>query len=229
MRFADYEPGDFFDEMFGEPAQPRVRPRARSCSHRRACPTASCCAARRRRARAAQHGHHLQRLRRQRRHRADLALRHRAADRRGRASGSASSAGSKQRIHALNLFIDDIYHEQKILKDGVVPREHRPIGASPSAQPCVGLKPPRGIWCHITGTDLVRDSDGQIYVLEDNLRCPSGVSYVLENRAGDEAHVPAGLRGARASARSTTIPSRLLDMLQYLCAAGVDDADASSC
>ena len=49
-------------------------------------------------------------------------------------------------------------------------------------QQCVGLNPPRGIWCHITGTDLVRDGDGQFYVLEDNLRCPSGVSYVLENR-----------------------------------------------
>ena len=46
----------------------------------------------------------------------------------------------------------------------------------------MGLNPPRGIWCHITGTDLVRDGDGQIYVLEDNLRCPSGVSYVLQNR-----------------------------------------------
>ena len=89
--------------------------------------------------------------------------------------------GLKQRICALNLFIDDIYHEQKILRDGVIPRE-LVLGARSYRQVCQGLNPPRGIWCHVTGTDLVRDRDGQIYVLEDNLRCPSGVSYVLQNR-----------------------------------------------
>ncbi|MBD2042770.1 circularly permuted type 2 ATP-grasp protein [Microcoleus sp. FACHB-672] len=89
--------------------------------------------------------------------------------------------GLKQRIFALNLFIADIYDEQKIIKDGIIPAEliHSAKGFLP---PCMGLKPPAGIWCHITGTDLVRDRDGQWYVLEDNLRCPSGVSYVLENR-----------------------------------------------
>ncbi|WP_448563596.1 circularly permuted type 2 ATP-grasp protein [Trichothermofontia sp.] len=89
--------------------------------------------------------------------------------------------GLKQRIEALNLFIDDIYHDQKILQDGVIPRE---IVESSKGflKPCMGLKPPGKIWCHITGTDLIRDRDGQWYVLEDNLRCPSGVSYVLENR-----------------------------------------------
>ncbi|WP_017716433.1 circularly permuted type 2 ATP-grasp protein [Kamptonema formosum] len=89
--------------------------------------------------------------------------------------------GLKQRIHALNLFIADIYDQQKILDDGAVPRELI-YSAKGFLKPCVGLKPPGGIWCHITGTDLVRDRDGQWYVLEDNLRCPSGVSYVLENR-----------------------------------------------
>lgn len=89
--------------------------------------------------------------------------------------------GLKQRIQALNLFIDDVYHAQKIIQDGVIPREI--IESSKGfLQPCIGLKPPGGIWCHITGTDLIRDRDGQWYVLEDNLRCPSGVSYVLENR-----------------------------------------------
>lgn len=89
--------------------------------------------------------------------------------------------GLRQRVHALNLFIDDIYHDQKILKDGVIPAEL--ISSARSfRKACVGLNPPQGIWCHITGTDLVRDSDGQYYVLEDNLRCPSGVSYVLQNR-----------------------------------------------
>ena len=89
--------------------------------------------------------------------------------------------GLRQRIHALNLFIDDIYHDQKILKDGAIPREVIESAASYRPQ-CHGLNPPHGVWCHISGTDLVRGRDGCYYVLEDNLRVPSGVSYVLENR-----------------------------------------------
>ena len=89
--------------------------------------------------------------------------------------------GLRQRVHALNLFISDIYNEQKILKDGVIPSELI-LSAKSFRKQCVGFKPPGGIWCHITGTDLVRDQDGRYYVLEDNIRCPSGVSYVLQNR-----------------------------------------------
>ncbi|MBF0275776.1 MAG: circularly permuted type 2 ATP-grasp protein [Nitrospinae bacterium] len=89
--------------------------------------------------------------------------------------------GLKQRIRALNIFLDDIYNEQKILKDKIIPEEIIHTGEAFS-KPCVGLKPPKGIWNHITGTDLIRDKDGTVYVLEDNLRCPSGVSYVIENR-----------------------------------------------
>lgn len=89
--------------------------------------------------------------------------------------------GLKQRIHAINLFINDIYHDQKIVKDGVVPQDLIE-SATGYLTPCIGLNPPQGIWCHITGTDLVRDRSGDWYVLEDNMRCPSGVSYVLENR-----------------------------------------------
>ncbi len=89
--------------------------------------------------------------------------------------------GLKQRISALNLFLADVYGDQKILKDGMIPSEIV-FSASGFLKPCIGLHPPKGIWCHITGTDLVRDRAGQWYVLEDNLRCPSGVSYVLENR-----------------------------------------------
>ncbi len=89
--------------------------------------------------------------------------------------------GLAQRITALNLFIDDIYGTQRILDDGVVPREL--IESCPAyRKECEGLRPPLGIWCHITGTDLVRDGSGRFCVLEDNLRCPSGVSYVVENR-----------------------------------------------
>ncbi|MEY3868487.1 MAG: circularly permuted type 2 ATP-grasp protein [Microcoleaceae cyanobacterium] len=89
--------------------------------------------------------------------------------------------GLKQRIHALNLFLSDIYGEQKIVKDGIIPGELI-ASATGFLKPCIGLNPPHGIWCHITGTDLVRNKDGKWYVLEDNMRCPSGVSYVLENR-----------------------------------------------
>ncbi|MEO0456124.1 MAG: circularly permuted type 2 ATP-grasp protein [Cyanobacteria bacterium P01_A01_bin.114] len=89
--------------------------------------------------------------------------------------------GLEQRIKALNCFLHDIYNAQNILKDGLIPREV--VESAPGfLKPCLGLQPPKGRWCHITGTDLVRDRDGRWYVLEDNLRCPSGVSYVLENR-----------------------------------------------
>lgn len=89
--------------------------------------------------------------------------------------------GLKQRIEALNCFIHDVYNDQKIIKDGVIP--FHVIESAPGyLEPCMGLNPPENIWCHITGTDLVRDKDGTWYVLEDNMRCPSGVSYVLENR-----------------------------------------------
>ena len=89
--------------------------------------------------------------------------------------------GLKQRVHALNAFIDDIYHDQKILKDGAIPADVVTSAVSYRKQ-CHDLNPPWRVWCHITGTDLVRDRDGNYYVLEDNLRVPSGVSYVLENR-----------------------------------------------
>ncbi|NDP47279.1 MAG: circularly permuted type 2 ATP-grasp protein [Sulfuriferula multivorans] len=91
------------------------------------------------------------------------------------------AAGLKQRLKALNLFIDDIYHEQNIVKDGVFPAEVLADSKNFRAA-CVGANPPFGVWAHICGTDLVRDGDGTFYVLEDNLRVPSGVSYMLENR-----------------------------------------------
>ena len=89
--------------------------------------------------------------------------------------------GLKQRIHALNLFIDDIYNDRKILRDGIVPKELI-LSSKEFRLECVGFSPPKNIWCHITGTDVIRHSDGNFYILEDNLRSPSGVSYVLENR-----------------------------------------------
>ncbi|MGH8659730.1 MAG: circularly permuted type 2 ATP-grasp protein, partial [Gammaproteobacteria bacterium] len=90
-------------------------------------------------------------------------------------------AGLQQRLVALNRFIDDVYNDRKIFKDGVVPRELILRSKNYRTQ-CVGMRPVNGVWAHICGTDLVRDADGTIYVLEDNLRVPSGVSYMLENR-----------------------------------------------
>jgi uncharacterized circularly permuted ATP-grasp superfamily protein len=90
-------------------------------------------------------------------------------------------AGLKQRTVALNRFIDDIYHDQKIIKDGVFPASVLEDSVNFRPQ-CVGVSPPKGVWAHICGSDLVRDADGTVYVLEDNLRVPSGVSYMLENR-----------------------------------------------
>lgn len=90
-------------------------------------------------------------------------------------------AGLRQRTQALNLFIDDIYHEQRIVKDKVFPPEIL-AGSKNFREQCIGINPPLGIWAHICGSDLVRDKNGTVYVLEDNLRVPSGVSYMLENR-----------------------------------------------
>jgi uncharacterized circularly permuted ATP-grasp superfamily protein len=130
-------------------------------------------------------------------------------------------AGLRQRIEALNLFICDVYADQKILKDGVVPEPLVKTCADFRPQ-CVGLKPPRGIWCHIVGTDLVRDKSGEFYVLEDNLRCPSGVSYVLENRYILKRTFPRIFESM--SVRPVDdYPLRLLDTLRYLAPDHVDD------
>ena len=89
--------------------------------------------------------------------------------------------GLKQRIIALNMFVADIYGDQKILKDKIIPKE-LVFSSATYLKECIGLKPPKDIWCHITGSDLIKGDDNKFYVLEDNLRCPSGVSYMLENR-----------------------------------------------
>ena len=89
--------------------------------------------------------------------------------------------GLKQRLTALNLFINDVYNEQQILKEGIVP-EDLILKSRNYLEPCKGVTPPYGVWANICGSDLVRDKDGEVYVLEDNLRVPSGVSYMIENR-----------------------------------------------
>ena len=136
------------------------------------------------------------------------------------ATWNAIERGLKQRIRALNLFIDDVYHGQKIIKDGVIPADVVRTASSFRKQ-CVDMNPPGGVWCHITGTDLVRDSDGQIYVLEDNLRCPSGVSYVLQNRVVMKRTFPQVFESSRIRPVDD-YHSRLRDMLESMSPAGVE-------
>ncbi len=126
--------------------------------------------------------------------------------------------GLKQRIRVLNTFIDDIYHGQRIIKAGVIPEEV--IKSAQFYRPqCIGVNPPRGVWCHITGTDLVRHGDGQIYVLEDNLRVPSGVSYVLENRDLMKRTFPQVFEGLRVRPVDD-YPGNLLETLQSIAPQG---------
>jgi uncharacterized circularly permuted ATP-grasp superfamily protein len=129
--------------------------------------------------------------------------------------------GLKQRIRALNMFIDDMYHEQRIVKDGVFP-EYMVQTSKGYLHQIQGMNPPKGIWCHITGTDLVRGADGQVYVLEDNLRCPSGVSYVIENREVMKRTFPQLFDG-QSILPVETYPEQLLKMLQYVAPEGVRD------
>ena len=122
--------------------------------------------------------------------------------------------GLKQRILALNEFIQDVYNDKKILKDKIVPEELI-LTSRTYRKECEGFTPPRGIWCHVTGTDLVRDQDGRFYVLEDNLRCPSGVSYVLENRQVLKRTFPQVFEASHVRPVDD-YPAKLLEMLEYL-------------
>jgi uncharacterized circularly permuted ATP-grasp superfamily protein len=123
-------------------------------------------------------------------------------------------AGLKQRIFALNAFIDDIYNGRRIVKDRVIP-EDVILSSKTYRKECESFSPPHNIWCHVTGTDLVRDSDGTYYVLEDNLRCPSGVSYVLENRQILKRTFPQVFEASNVRAVDD-YPNLLLDILEYL-------------
>jgi uncharacterized circularly permuted ATP-grasp superfamily protein len=97
------------------------------------------------------------------------------------ADWSVLEAGVIQRIAGLNAFLHDIYHDQKILKDGVVPRE-LVVKNKYFLPEMMGVDPPGGVYTHICGTDMIRDTFGDFLILEDNCRAPSGVSYVIENR-----------------------------------------------
>ncbi|MGP1396158.1 MAG: circularly permuted type 2 ATP-grasp protein [Inquilinaceae bacterium] len=130
-------------------------------------------------------------------------------------------AGIVQRGKALNLFLHDIYHDQAIVKDGIVPADL--IFGNANYVPAMeGLAVPHGTYVHISGTDLVRDMQGAFRVLEDNCRCPSGVSYVVENRQMMRRAFPDLL--ADTSIRPvSSYGARLLDALCEIAPDGVDD------
>lgn len=122
--------------------------------------------------------------------------------------------GLNQRIRALNQFIQDIYNEANIIKDGIMPEDvvYKSKGYRPQ---CRGMTPPHGVWANICGSDLVRDQDGTMYVLEDNLRVPSGVSYMLENRKTTKRVFPELFRLLNISPVDV-YPERLSQMLSSL-------------
>ena len=130
--------------------------------------------------------------------------------------------GLVQRITALNLFCQDIYHGQKILREKIIPPELI-YGAKMFRREMFGVKVPRDIYIHICGTDLIRDKDGKYYVLEDNGRTPSGVSYVLENRAVMKRVFPSLFSAYRVRAIED-YPFNLLQCLKYIAPHHVDDA-----
>jgi uncharacterized circularly permuted ATP-grasp superfamily protein len=130
-------------------------------------------------------------------------------------------AGLVQRITALNLFLHDIYHEQKILKDGVIP-PYYVLSARHFRREFVNCRVPGDIYIHVCGTDLIRGADGTFMVLEDNARCPSGVSYMLENRRAMKRTFPelfetTGVRPV------DSYPTELLNVLRHIAPAGVSD------
>jgi uncharacterized circularly permuted ATP-grasp superfamily protein len=97
--------------------------------------------------------------------------------------------GLAQRIRALNAFVDDVYHAREIVREGIVPWK-LVVSRSHFARAVHGIRPPGGVYCHVAGCDMVRDADGSWKVLEDNVRTPSGISYVLENRVAMTRLVP---------------------------------------
>jgi uncharacterized circularly permuted ATP-grasp superfamily protein len=122
--------------------------------------------------------------------------------------------GLVQRITALNLFCRDVYHEQRILKDGLIPPELI-YGAKMFRREMFHVQVPRNLYTHICGTDLIRDRWGNYLVLEDNCRTPSGVSYVLENRAVMKRVFPALFSACKVRAIED-YPYNLLQCLKYV-------------
>jgi uncharacterized circularly permuted ATP-grasp superfamily protein len=128
--------------------------------------------------------------------------------------------GLEQRLRALGMFLDDIYGDQRILAAGVVPAE-MVLGAAGYRPMLRGLKPPGGVRIHVAGVDLIRDPEGTWRVLEDNLRTPSGVSYVVENRLISKRMFPRLIDAARVH-RVDHYPTRLAETLRSVAPAASD-------
>ncbi len=136
---------------------------------------------------------------------------------------SKIEAGLKQRVRALNLFLGDLYGEQRIIKDGVIPPELIYQGRD-FRREIVGIVPPRGIYTHISGIDIIRDEAGEFLILEDNLRTPSGVSYMIENRVIERRILPEFFNKYRVR-RVEHYPSLLLEALRSLSPRGKEAAE----
>ena len=128
--------------------------------------------------------------------------------------------GAIQRSKALNLFLWDIYHDKKIIKDGIVPLDLISSSANYLHQ-MIGVDPPGGIYNHISGTDIIKHSDGNYYVLEDNIRCPSGVSYVICNRTALKRAL-FGVFNHYKTHSVTNYAENLLEILESVKPKGVD-------
>jgi uncharacterized circularly permuted ATP-grasp superfamily protein len=135
--------------------------------------------------------------------------------------------GLVQRLTALNLFLHDIYHEQKILKDRVIPPQYV-LSAKHFRREFMHFEVPKDVYVHICGSDLIRDRDGRYLVLEDNLRCPSGASYMLENRAALKRTFPE-LFQASGVRPVSHYPAELLKVMQHCAPKHFDDRDVPQC
>ena len=131
---------------------------------------------------------------------------------------SRLSEGLIQRVEAINMFLDDIYGKQEIMKAGVLPEDL--IFLNPQFRPeIVGIRPPHGVWAHICGIDLVRTGPDEFFVLEDNARTPSGVSYMLENREAMVRLCPELFEQFRVAAVDS-YPDRLLETMRSVAPRG---------
>ena len=134
---------------------------------------------------------------------------------------SVVERGVAQRIRALEAFLDDVYGSGLVFRDRVVPRQLI-VSSTHFHRAAFGIRPPNGVRVHVAGIDLVRDEDGEFRVLEDNLRTPSGVSYVVENRQALARVLPELLAG-HVVRPVQGYPARLLAALQAAAPPGVED------
>ena len=218
----DYEiPSGCFDEVFDEDGEPRPHVTSLIASLQRLGPDALAAAGRRRDTIFMQQGITFEVAgsdgeRRDRAWPLDLVPRVLTA-----VEWTAIKRGLAQRIRALNAFVDDVYHAHEIVRAGIVPWSL--VVSRPSfARPVHGVRAPGGVYCHVSGCDLVRGGDGRWRVLEDNVRTPSGISYVLENRLAMTRLMPELFAGLRVRAVDH-YPMLLLDALRSVAPAADGD------